>query len=88
MKNVKLVDKAMERACHEGVIHQGEYDAWQTVKAELAQQTNNKAIAKLPSLEECLKLLESDMYQNDMYAGHRKAGATYMYEFIVRQLSQ
>lgn len=48
MKELQIVDNAIEGATKEGCITQTEYDAWQTLKAAvLAQQSTNSAIMKL-----------------------------------------
>ena len=62
MKEVELVDRAMERACYEGAVLQEESDAWQKLKAELAQQPTNSASDAIAQLADryCMENRLSD----------------------------
>lgn len=46
MKEVTLIDRAIERATKEGCIDQEEYEAWKNLKAELARISHSTGSAK------------------------------------------
>lgn len=55
------------------------------LKAELAQQSHNSAMTKLPELAECLSQL--DFAEGDPVAGRVVDGVKVVYEFMARQMS-